>query len=179
MSNNLDSVTALVDKVMQTDEALQLWEGAKNSSVLKLTKPQQKGELGVQIVKNLLEKKGHLVKKISDEGDLLIDGEHSEVKYATVTLKANGNEQFWWNQIRPKQNKWKSLYLVGMYPDHVKVWSFTRDEYFNNLKKIDKLVTPGHTTGNNKSTDLEQVKFVKNSKRNECAKVSQFLIHND
>ena len=65
-----------------------------------------------------------------------------------------------------------------MYPDHVKVWSFTRKQYFNTLKQIDKLVTPGHTTGNKKSTDLEQVIFVKNSRRDELAKVNQFLIHN-
>ena len=177
MSNTV-KVNSLVSEVMKTDEKLKLWEGSKNSGVLSLTTPQQKGELGVRIVKTLLEDKGHVVEKISDQGDLRIDGEHSEVKYATVTLGTKGQEKFWWNQIRPKQEKWTSLQLVGMYPDHVKVWSFTRKQYFNTLKQIDKLVTPGHTTGNKKSTDLEQVIFVKNSRRDELAKVNQFLIHN-
>jgi|10_taG_2_1085330.scaffolds.fasta_scaffold140715_2 hypothetical protein len=176
MSNTI-KVNSLVNEVMKSDEKLKFWEDSKNSGVLSLTTPQQKGELGVRIVKTLLEEKGHVVEKISDQGDLRIDGEHSEVKYATVTLGTNGQEQLWWNQIRPKQEKWTSLQLVGMYPDHVKVWSFTRQQYFNTLKQIDKLVTPGHTTGNQKSTDLEQVKFVKNSNRDEFAKVKQFLIH--
>ena len=64
-----------------------------------------------------------------------------------------------------------------MYPNSIKVWSFTREEYFNILKKMDKIVTPGHVTGNNASTDLEQVKFVKNSRRDELDKVKQFLIY--
>lgn len=170
------NISSLVNGVMRGDKSLKLWEGSRNSDVLSLTTPQQKGELGVRIVKKIFESKGHTVTKISDEGDLCINGEHSEVKYCTARFNHNG-EQLWWNQIRPKQTKWTSLQLVAMYPNSIKVWSFTREEYFNILKKMDKIVTPGHTTGNDVSTDLEQVKFVKNSKRNELDKVKQFLIY--
>jgi hypothetical protein len=170
------NISSLVNDVMKGDEKLKLWEGSRNSDVLSLKTPQQKGELGVRIVKSILESRGHTVTKISDEGDLCINGEHSEVKYCTAKFNDNG-EQLWWNQIRPKQTKWTSLQLVAMYPNSIKVWSFTREEYFNILKKMDKIVTPGHVTGNDASTDLEQVKFVKNSKRNELDKVKQFLIY--
>lgn len=175
---NIDS---LVNDIMKDDEQLKFWEGSRNSRILSLKSPQQKGELGVRIVKSILESRGHTVAKISDEGDLRINGEHSEVKFGLPTLGKLKNgfitEYLWWNQIRPQQTKWTTLQLVAMYPNSIKVWSFTREEYFNILKKMDKIVTPGHTTGNEASTDLDQIKFIKNSRRNELDKVKQFLIY--
>jgi hypothetical protein len=130
------------------------WEDSALKNLPNCT-PQFKGKLGTIFVQQYFEKQGLATRIVSDEGDLVVTfideiiGElekKGEVKTALVSysfLKSGKvNESLWWNQIRPLQSGWEVLYLVGVYPDRIRIWEFDRD---NGLKLAESTGGCEHT----------------------------------
>ena len=172
-----------VSEAIKKSEASNLWFGKRYENAKKKITNGQKGHLGTRIVKKILQSDGHEVEKIHDEGDLRINGEHSEVKFcmADINKLKNGfiTESLWWNQIRPQQEKWTTLCLVAMYPDFVRVYLITREQYFDVLKNMPGIVKGGHTSKGGERTDevLEQISIVKNTAQNQISLLNEFIIY--
>ena len=139
---------------------------------LEETHNQKKGSYGTQIVKAVLEAKGETCKIISSEGDLETSHGKSEVKCAFAVYASRLSEAFWWNQVRPRQEGWSRLHLVGIARDRIMVWELTKEE-FNALG--DKIVKNGHTEGESAGT-LKEVKVTRNSRTDTISLFDQYLI---
>ena len=137
------------------------WEKSKLSTLPNQT-PQFKGSLGTKIVNQLIPNS----KIISDEGDLLIGDQKSEVKTALFNTKTKA---LWWNQIRPKQSGWTMLHLVAIYPDSIVVYEFTRSQA-ENLFLDPELSKSGHVG----TEELLEIKCVVNTKRNTLTKLTKY-----
>ena len=137
------------------------WESSKLATLPNQT-PQFKGSLGTKIVHQLIP--GSVI--ISNEGDLQIGTEKSEVKTALFNTKT---KCLWWNQIRPKQSGWTKLHLVAIYPDKISVYEFTRDQA-EKMFQDPVLSKSGHVG----TKELLEVKCVINSKRNTLTKLTEY-----
>ena len=174
-------VKELIEQELKTTKSEEdLWQGSINQSWKLLPTPQAKGSLGTKIYKATLEKQGKEARIISNEGDIeWRDGPDSpwvkdEVKAASATVKRiyKGKknemitEQIWVNQIRPGQKSWEGVVIVGVYPNHTKIWRKTRKNWDSNYKKLSSVQKGLKHTGQKGDEVLEQVTMVKNSKRN-------------
>ena len=48
----------------------------------------------------------------------------------------DGNWNAWFNQIRPKQESWKEVWLVSVFPNHVRIYKKSRKDFIKNLYKM-------------------------------------------
>ena len=166
----------LITEGMATDSS-DLWTSSLHEDWNNLPTPQIKGTIGTKIYKQFLEQSGYQVEIISDEGDIryrkteLDDWTVDEVKAAKATLKVrktdNGiNEQLWFNQIRPGQQGWQNIVLVGVYPNHIRIWRMDRKTWDSSYKTLKSVAHGLKHTGQTGDEQLEQVTLLKNSKRN-------------
>ena len=160
-----------------TVDSNDLWMGSLHEDWNNLPTPQVKGSIGSKIYKEFLEQSGYHVEIISDEGDIryrkteLDNWTVDEVKAAKATLKVrktdNGiNEQLWFNQIRPGQQGWQNIVLVGVYPNHIRIWRMDRKTWDSSYKTLKSVAHGLKHTGQTGDDQLEQVTLLKNSKRN-------------
>ena len=156
----------ILNKLNVESDKHKLWKGSKLLKFANFNN-QKKGKFGVLLVKSLYEEGGHEVQEINDEGDLMVDGDRWEVKTAKADVelkKRTGivNEELWFNQIRPKQEGWIKVALVGIYPEGIKIWVKSRKEF------LDKVATMSSTSScltHVGTEDLAGVLLKKNSKR--------------
>jgi len=175
------NVKNLIEQELKTTKNEEnMWQGSKNQSWKLLPTPQAKGSLGTKIYKAVLEQQGKEARIISDEGDIEWRKDPNspwikdEVKAAAATVKRvfKGKEkemiteQIWVNQIRPGQKSWEGIVIVGVYPNHTKIWRKTRKEWDKNYKKLDSVQKGLKHTGQKGEEVLEQVTMIKNSNRN-------------
>tara|TARA_R110002167_G_scaffold365153_1_gene588945 strand:- start:2181 stop:2756 length:576 start_codon:yes stop_codon:yes gene_type:complete len=160
-----------------TVDSNDLWMGSLHEDWNNLPTPQVKGSIGSKIYKEFLEQSGYHVEIISDQGDIryrkteLDNWTVDEVKAAKATLKVrktdNGiNEQLWFNQIRPGQQGWQNIVLVGVYPNHIRIWRMDRKTWDSSYKTLKSVAHGLKHTGQTGDDQLEQVTLLKNSKRN-------------
>ena len=170
----------LIEQQLTITSEDDLWQGSKNQGWKLLPTPQAKGSLGTKIYKTWLERQGYEARVISDQGDIEWRKDTNsrwikeEVKAAGATVdkiyknkpKEMIKEQVWVNQIRPGQKGWEGIVIVGVYPNHTKIWRMDRQAWDNNYKDLDSVQKGLKHTGQTGEDDLEQVTMVKNSKRN-------------
>ena len=152
------------------DKVKQGWEGSPLLPITRLNN-QHKGSLGTHVVKQVLEADGETCKVISDRGDLDTTRGRSEVKFATANYTSATSESFWWNQVRPKQEGWELLHLVGFARDRVLVWELTKEQFLT----LGSVVGDGHVEGEGAGT-LKEVKVVRNSRTDTVALLDDYLI---
>jgi hypothetical protein len=118
-----------------------LWTGSINES-FKYLSNQGKGKFGVETIIQLLKQQGYDARGINDEGDLEYKSKNdekwikAEVKTCTVNLDSK-EESAWFNQIRPNQKSWEEVWLVSVYPNHVKIFAKSREDFLNNVDTMD------------------------------------------
>jgi hypothetical protein len=128
-----------IDKLQRKGN--KLWIGSVNES-FKYLSNQGKGKFGVLTIINLLKQQGFDAESINDEGDIRYKKAGKkrwikvEVKTCTVNLDG-AEETAWFNQIRPKQKSWKEVWLVSVYPNHVKIFAKSRKEFLDNVESMD------------------------------------------
>jgi len=134
-----------------------------------------KGAHGVYAYKVYLDSLGAETKNISDEGDLKYRFKKSdtwrkaEVKTSKATLnvlcrpKGFVSEHLWFNQIRPMQSGWHEIVLVGVYPNHIRIWRKSREQWETGCKTLSSMVKGLSHVG---SDQLGQVTLMKNTKKN-------------
>ena len=167
----------LIESKLKT-KAESLWDNSKHQGWKELSTPQIKGSLGTEIYQTWLKAKGYQTRIISDEGDIEWRKTSNdpwikdEVKVAAATLeqKADGsvNEQLWFNQIRPGQKSWNGITLVGIYPNHIKIWRKSREDWDSTYKTLSSVKNGLKHTGQNGEEQLEQVTLKKNNRVNNC-----------
>ena len=145
------------------------WEGSPLLP-LQQTVNQHKGSFGTYVVKQVLEAQGETCSVISDRGDLDTTKGRSEVKAAFASYTGHG-WQLWWNQVRPEQEGWELLHLVGFMADQVLVWELTKEQFL----ALEEVVSDGHVTGDADGA-LKEVKLRKNSKTDTSLVLSPYLI---
>jgi len=172
---NIDTKQLIAEGM--TVDSNDLWIGSLHEDWNNLPTPQIKGTIGTKIYKQLLEQSGYQVEIISDEGDIRYRKTESdtwtvdEVKAAKATLKVRKkdkgtNEQLWFNQIRPGQQGWQNIVLVGIYPNHVRIWRMDRKTWDSSYETLKSVAHGLKHTGQTGDDQLEQVTLLKNSKRN-------------
>jgi hypothetical protein len=145
-----------------------VWLGSKHEGFIKLNN-QTKGKSGVFLVSEYLKSLGNECRIVSDKGDLeyrLNDKNKwikAEVKTATAKL-TNSSESLWFNQVRVKQDGWTQLFLVGVYPDHFRIWSKERGEFVQNMHTLTSVNVLSHI-GQGEDPALKGVKLLRNSKK--------------
>ena len=158
------------------------WKDSKNLDFLSMNNA-SKGKVGVVAVKQYLENQGFEAQEISDQGDIQYRRlREAWTKAEVKTSKANltrlktgqVNEMLWFNQVRPAQEEWDMLFLVGIYPNHVRIWQKTREDFLNNLAKMHSTVKGLSHVG---TSDLAQVTLKKNSKIDNFHEWE--IVHND
>jgi len=143
-----------------------LWKGSKHELWFRL-RNQIKGHVGTLALTQLLQAQGFTCRKISNQGDLeyFVDGSWRKVEvktsYAKLAVLKNGevNQKLWFNQIRPQQSEWQEIVLVGVYPNHVRIWKMDRDQFFNRAPLMTSVDNRGHYG----TQDMIQVNLLKNS----------------
>ena len=166
----------LITEGMTTDSN-DLWTSSLHEDWNNLPTPQIKGTIGTKIYKQFLEQSGYQVEIISDEGDIRYRKTSTEswtvdeVKAAKANLsvrkKDNGiNEDLWFNQVRPAQKGWQNIVLVGIYPNHIRIWRMDRKTWDSSYKTLESVVKGLKHPGQSGKEQLEQVTLKKNSKRN-------------
>lgn len=154
-----------------------LWANSLHEDWNNLPTPQVKGTIGSKIYKQFLEQSGFETEIISDEGDIRYRKDSSspwikdEVKAAKATLKETHggkkvSELVWFNQIRPGQSTWDNIVLVGIYPNHIRIWRKDRNTWDNTYKTLNSVSYGLKHTGQAGEDQLEQVTLRKNTKRN-------------
>jgi hypothetical protein len=121
-----------------------LWRGSLHEGWLNETND-AKGKHGTWALAQHLKEHGFDCRNINDEGDLEFrectthQWEKAEVKASVITLKLlkNGhmNEGAWFNQVRMLQHGWGHLFLVGVYPNYIKIWHKSREDYVNEVNR--------------------------------------------
>ena len=159
-----------------------LWKDSKLENWPHLSND-DKGKLGTWIYARLLEHLGYEVRPVNDEGDLLYRKNNAEawrkaeVKAATATLKqlisGKVNEHLWFNQIRPLQGGWDEVVLVGVFPNHIKVWRKDREEFLSTMGQMSSTGGLSHVG----TDELVGVTLKKNTRTNNFDEWD--LIHND
>ena len=153
-----------------------LWTGSLHEDWNNLPTPQIKGTIGSRIYKAYLEQSGFKAEIISDEGDIQYRRTESdewivdEVKAAKATLNVLKSgfitEQLWFNQIRPGQAGWENIVLVGIYPNHIRIWRMDRKTWDTTYKSLSSVKNGLKHTGQSGADQLEQATLTKNSKTN-------------
>ena len=161
----------------------ELWRGSAHESWF-LNNNAAKGSHGTYCYKVYLQNLGYEVEVISDQGDLRYRKTPSDswIKVEVKASKANVSYtksgslkmQLWFNQLRPNQKGWHEVALVGVFPNHVRIWRKTREDWDKECNTLDSTTRVLEHIGTN---ELRGVQLVKNTKKNnfdewEC-------IHND
>ena len=176
----IDVKNLIQQQLKITSDSRDLWQGSTNQGWKLLPTPQAKGAIGTKIYGAYLKSKGYQIRVVSDEGDIewRLNSKSpwikEEVKAASATVnkifkgkeKEMTTEQIWVNQIRPGQKGWRGIVIVGIYPNHTKIWRKTREDWDKNYKKLDSVRKGLKHTGQQGEDVLEQVTMIKNSKRN-------------
>ena len=171
---NIDTKQLIIEGLTGTEN--DLWANSLHEDWNNLPTPQVKGAIGSKIYKQFLEQSGYEAEIISDEGDIRYRRDANspwikdEVKAAKATLKVthggkNINEHLWFNQIRPGQSTWDNIVLVGIYPNHVRIWRKDRSTWDNTYKTLSSVSNGLKHTGQVGEDQLEQVTLRKNSIR--------------
>ena len=118
----------------------QSWIGSQNEPYRTLTN-QKKGKFGVVLIEELLTNNGYEAQQINDEGDLKYrQDENSEwikVEVKTAGVNMDGKWNAWFNQIRPNQESWREVWLVSVFPNHVRIYKKSREDFINNLTTME------------------------------------------
>lgn len=166
-------------------EVPDLWKNSKHELWFR-NNNYAKGAHGTYAYKKFLENKGYKVRVISDEGDLEYkkpsdkQWTKSEVKASKCDLTAlkspKGfiNEKLWFNQLRPKQKGWHEAVLVGFYPNHIRIWRKSREEWD---KTCDSMTSTNKVLEHIGTDELRGVMLSKNSKHSNFEEWE--CIHND
>lgn len=116
------------------------WIGSQNESYRRLTN-QKKGKFGVVLIQELLQNNGYEAEQINDEGDLKYrlvgDEDWIKVEVKTAGVNMDGKWNAWFNQIRPNQESWQEVWLVSVFPNHVRIYSKSRADFINNLSTME------------------------------------------
>ena len=174
------NVENMIENELSKPNGDDLWAGSRHQGWKLLPTPQIKGSLGTKIYKEWLEDQGFEAEIISDQGDIKWrENENSawvkdEVKAAGATVwtvhkgkdSEQVNEQVWVNQIRPGQKDWDGIVIVGVYPNHTRIWRKTRQDWDVTYKSMDSVNKGLKHTGQVGDDQLEQVTMIKNLKRN-------------
>ena len=156
---------------LPTNKIKKGWEGSLLLPLTQVTN-QHKGSFGTYVVKQVLEfLYGITCTVISDRGDLDTSKGRSEVKCAFASYTSGTSEEFWWNQVRPKQEGWEYLHLVGFARDRVLVWELTREQFLS----LGNIVGEGHVEGEGAGT-LKEVKVKRNSRTDTISLLDSYLI---
>lgn len=165
--HKIDITKRITDSIPDNRQA---WEGSKHEKWFSLASA-SKGKIGTLAYADLLRSKGLEVKIISSEGDLEYKeaGSQKKTKVEVKTSKAdvsklkNGEHRFdlWFNQIRPKQKGWKEIVLVGVFPNHVRIWQKSRKEWDSTFSALESV-----SIGHRGSEDLMEVRLRKNTNTN-------------
>lgn len=148
------------------------WLNSRNYTFKTLSKPQDKGKVGVILYKQYLEQLKCETKIVSDEGDIMYHTSDrgwvkDEVKTASATMKLRKRDnkyttEHWFNQIRPSQDSWQGIVLVAVFPSYYQIYRMNREEYFRNRSIGAAGIAPGHTG----TDELDQVFLVDNTNKN-------------
>jgi hypothetical protein len=160
-----------------------LWQNSKHELWWK-NNNYTKGAHGTECYRQFLEHRGLEAQVISDEGDIRYRKNSqspwikAEVKASKADLKALScgfvNESLWFNQLRPQQKGWDEAVLVGIYPNHIRIWRKTRSEWDLTCDKMESTQKVLEHVG---TDQLRGVQLIKNSKRNNFYEWE--IIHND
>ena len=117
------------------------WIGSLHES-FKLLSNQGKGKFGVVTIINLLKQAGYEAEQIDDEGDLRYrkagNKKWIKVEVKTCTVNLDGKEWYAWvNQIRKNQKSWKEVWIVSVFPNHVRIFAKSRKEFLDNVDTMD------------------------------------------
>jgi len=166
-------VNKWIDEALAHERSVQGWPpNARNRDYLKIHTPQQKGKIGTKVYAQWLTDQGFEVEIIEGKelsGDLryrLLSTDSwtvTEVKLSKCTLKTLRcgfiNLSLWWNQIRPRK-KWDEIALVGIYPNHCRIWRKSREEWDRDCEALSTCSEKGHTG----TDDLWKVNFRRNKR---------------
>ena len=134
ITNTNLNVNAQLSKLQP--KANKAWLGSKNESYKRLTN-QKKGKFGVVLIQELLQNNGYEAEMINDEGDLQYRKSGSEdwtkVEVKTAGVNMDGKWNAWFNQIRPNQESWQEVWLVSVFPNHVRIYKKSRENFVNNI----------------------------------------------
>jgi hypothetical protein len=132
-NTNLNIDAQLVKLQPKTNKA---WLGSKNESYKKLTN-QKKGKFGVVLIQELLQNNGYQAEMINDEGDLKYresdSDEWTKVEVKTAGVNMDGKWNAWFNQIRPNQESWREVWLVSVFPNHIRIYKKSREDFVDNI----------------------------------------------
>lgn len=136
-NTNLDINGQLNKLQPKTNKA---WIGSVNEPYRKLTN-QRKGKFGVVLIEELLQNNGYEAEQINDEGDLKYRKVGSDdwikVEVKTAGVNMDGNWNAWFNQIRPNQESWREVWLVSVFPNHVRIYKKSREDFVNNINVME------------------------------------------
>ena len=170
---NVELINRWIEEGRQKELADEGWhDDATFAGWLNLAKTQTKGKIGTLVVGAYYEDQGFAVEYIESKnlsGDLKYRREvHEkwkivEVKISKCTVKwlRSGLQaiSFWWNQIRPKK-EWDEIVLVGVYPDELRIWRKSREEWDQTRHTLTSCSEKGHTGTN----DLHKVNLKRNTR---------------
>jgi hypothetical protein len=137
--------------------------------------PQAKGKIGTQLFAHYLQTvhpdcEWEIIESDESSGDLKYKYRQSsshkwtivEVKLSkcTVGILKSGFKtlKLWFNQIRPAK-QWDEIVLVGIFPNHYRIWRKTRAEWNEQCDRLASCSDKGHTGTN----DLWKVVLLRNS----------------
>ena len=116
------------------------WIGSANESYRSLTN-QKKGKFGVVLIQDLLQNNGYEAEQINDEGDLRYrkagTDAWTKVEVKTAGVNMDGNWNAWFNQIRPNQESWQEVWLVSVFPNHVRIYKKSREDFVSNINVME------------------------------------------
>ena len=173
-------VKKLINKKLKANRGKDLWAGSNHQNWKKLKTPQAKGSIGTEIYKAYLESKGYKARIVSDEGDIEWSKDNGEtwIKDEVKTATANVNEitrgkkkgmiteKIWVNQIRPAQKSWKGVVIIGVYPNHIKIFRKTREDWDKEHKNLSSVNSGMKHNGQTGQEQLEQATLIKNQNQN-------------
>ena len=174
------NVRKLINNKIKANRGKDLWAGSSHQNWKKLKTPQAKGSIGTEIYKAYLESEGLKARIVSDEGDIewsQDDGKtwiKDEVKTASACVnkltvgKKKGmiTERAWVNQIRNAQKGWQGIVIVIVYPNHVKIFRKSREDWDKQYSSLTSVTKGMKHNGQTGEEQLEQVTLIKNSNRN-------------
>ena len=177
-NNDQQFICGLIQSGLAAKKRRPFWTGSIHEGWSNLN-TQEKGSIGTQAYQRLLEKQGFETKIISNQGDIKYRKTAAdawivaEVKTAGASLKQLKTSNFvdeglWYNQIRPQQKGWDEMVLIGIYPNHYRIFRKARQEWDEEYKRGTAAYFKGlsHVTGAKEPNQQESVRLLKRQKRN-------------
>ena len=167
------------DLISQHESTIpKMWENSLHEKWYFRINNQNKGKVGSEIVKQFLVECGFEAEIVSDKGDIIykkpedLEYTKAEVKISKANLecllrpKNFITEELWFNQLRAKQSGWSEIFLVGIYPNHWRIWRKSREEFedqINTLSSFNKKLS--HVEADDPTDkNLRSVGLIKNTK---------------